>query len=84
MGLQIPHETGFRRSVLDPFSVYAKGEDLLRQELNALSEWHLRNIIGAHGLLDADTPELQGLTRAELAERIVQAVRLSVENLASS
>lgn len=70
------------QAVLDPFSVYAKGEDLLRQELNALSEWHLRNIIRAYGLLDADTPEIQALTRAELAERIVLAVRLSVENLA--
>jgi hypothetical protein len=72
------------QAVLDPFSVYAKGEDLLRQELNALSEWHLRNIIRAYALLDADTPEMQGLTRAELAERIVAAVRLNVENLASS
>ncbi len=68
------------QAVLDPFSVYAKGEDLLRQELNALSEWHLRNIIRAYALLDADTPEIQTLSRAELAERIVLAVRLSVEN----
>jgi hypothetical protein len=70
------------QAVLDPFSVYAKGEDLLRQELRALSEWHLRNIIRAYGLLDADTPEIQSPGRAELAERIVLAVRLSVENLA--
>jgi hypothetical protein len=70
------------QAVLDPFSVYAKGENLLRQELNALSEWHLRNIIRAYGLLDADTPEIQSLNRTELAERIVLAVRLSVENLA--
>lgn len=70
------------QAVLDPFSVYAKGEDLLRQELRALSEWHLRNIIRAYGLLDADTPEVQSLGRTELAERIVLAVRLSVENLA--
>lgn len=70
------------QAVLDPFSVYAKGEDLLRQELNALSEWHLRNIIRAYALLDADTPEIQRLSRTELAERIVLAVRLGVENLA--
>lgn len=70
------------QAVLDPFSVYAKGEDLLRQELKALSEWHLRNIIRAYGLLEADTPEIQALSRTELAERIVLAVRLSVENLA--
>ena len=66
-------------AVLDPFSVYAKGEDLLRQELNALSTWHLRNIILAYGLFDADAPELQVLTRPELAERIILAVRSSVE-----
>jgi hypothetical protein len=71
------------QAVLDPFSVYSKGEDLLRQELRALSEWHLRNIIRAYGLLDADTPEIQSLSRTELAERIVLAVRLSVEHLAS-
>src|SRR5918999_45652 len=66
-------------AVLDPFSVYAKGEDLLRQELNALSRWHLRNISRAHGLFDADTPEMLRLTRAELAEAIVQAVRMRVD-----
>lgn len=66
-------------AVLDPFSVYAKGEDLLRQELGALSPWHLRNIIQAYGLMDADAPELQTLTRPELAERIILAVRTSVE-----
>jgi hypothetical protein len=70
------------QAVLDPFSVYAKGEDLLRQELKALNEWHLRNIIRAYGLLDADTPEIQALNRVELAERIVLAVRMNVENLA--
>lgn len=67
-------------AVLDPFSVYAKGEDLLRQELNALSEWHLRNILSAYALADVHAPEIQRLTRPELAERIVQAVRLSIEH----
>jgi hypothetical protein len=66
-------------AVLDPFSVYAKGEDLLRQELHALSAWHLRNIVQAYSLFDADAPELQTLTRPELAERIILAVRSSVE-----
>lgn len=66
-------------AVLDPFSVYAKGEDLLRQELNALSIWHLRNIVQAYGLFDVEAPELQVLTRPELAERIILAVRSSVE-----
>jgi len=29
----------------DPFSVYEKGEVILRQQLSALSSWHLVNII---------------------------------------
>jgi hypothetical protein len=68
------------QAVLDPFSVYVKGEDLLRQELNALSEWHLRNIIHAYALLDAETPEIQLLGRPELAERIILAVRTALEH----
>jgi hypothetical protein len=68
------------QAVLDPFSVYVKGEDLLRQELNALSEWHLRNIIRAYALLDAETPEALILSRAELAERIILAVRTVLEH----
>lgn len=67
-------------AILDPFSVYAKGEDLLRQELNALGEWHLRNILAAYSLADVTAPEIQRLTRPQLAERIVHAVRLSVES----
>jgi len=66
------------QAVLDPFSVYVKGEDLLRRELNALSEWHLRNIIHAYALLDAETPEIQRLSRPELAERIILAVRTAL------
>ena len=37
-----PHE-----SILNPFSVYRKGEGLLRQQLHAFSAWHLVNIIRA-------------------------------------
>ena len=36
---------GGAHAILDPFSVYEKGEALLRQELRALSAWHLVNII---------------------------------------
>src|SRR5262245_5817803 len=68
-------------AVLDPFSVYAKGEDLLRHELYALSRWHLRNIGRAYTLFDVDAPEIQRLTRPEIAERIVQAVRMRVEEV---
>ena len=74
-----PAPTPEVRAVLDPFSVYAKGEDLLRQELSALSAWHLRNIIRGHALLDIGDAELQRLTQAELVEWIASAVRTSTE-----
>jgi hypothetical protein len=62
-------------SVLDPFSVYRKGEDLLRRQLGALSPWHLVNIVRAHGLSSLDPPELNALTGPALVELIVSAVR---------
>ena len=62
------------RAVLDPFSVGAKGETLLRQELSALRGWHLRNIIRAYDLADAAV-DLERLPEAELIELIVLAVQ---------
>ena len=62
------------RAVLDPFSVGAKGETLLRQELGALRAWHLRNIVRAYRLSDG-TADLEGLRKPELLELIVTAVR---------
>ena len=62
------------RAVLDPFSVGAKGEDLLRRELGALRDWHLRNIIRAYRLADEDT-DLETLSEQELIEIIVDAVQ---------
>jgi hypothetical protein len=62
-------------SVLDPFSVYQKGEDLLRRQLGALSPWHLVNIVRAHGLSTLDPSELNALTGPALVELIVSAVR---------
>lgn len=62
-------------AVLDPFSVYDKGETLLRQELAALSPWHLANIVEAFELSDEDRDVLERLSRATLVELIVAAVR---------
>ncbi|MGH9172878.1 MAG: hypothetical protein ACRD1H_00905, partial [Vicinamibacterales bacterium] len=62
------------RAVLNPFSVGAKGERLLRQELGALRGWHLRNIVRAYALADAAT-DLETLSEAELVEIIVAAVQ---------
>lgn len=62
------------RAVLDPFSVGAKGERLLRQELRALRGWHLRNIVRAYGLAAADV-DLEAMGEPDLVELIVGAVR---------
>jgi hypothetical protein len=61
--------------VLDPFSVYAKGEDMLRRQLGALSPRHLRGIIIGYDLVDTAGVDLNRLTSAELIALIVAAVR---------
>jgi hypothetical protein len=63
------------QAVLDPFAVAAKGEDLLRQELGALHDFHLRNIVRAYRLADEDDVDLEALTQTELIELIVGAVQ---------
>ena len=62
-------------AVLNPFSVYRKGEPLLRRQLSALSGWHLVNIITRHQLSDRDPALLAAAEPAELVELIVDAVR---------
>lgn len=61
--------------VLDPFSVYARGETVLRRQLGALSPRHLRAIVVAYELVDEADVELEALTAAELIELIVTTVR---------
>ena len=61
-------------AVLNPFSVGAKGEELLRRELGALRGWHLRNIIRAYELAP-DATDLETLTEPELIELIVYGVQ---------
>ena len=77
LGLRSQAEPVFP-AVLDPFSVYAKGEDLLRQELSALSPWHLRNIIRAYDLASSPSIDLETLTAEELSGIIVLGVRARV------
>jgi hypothetical protein len=62
-------------AVLDPFSVYEKGEKLLRQELGALAAWHLVNIAIAYRLSDEPVSVLNALPAAQLVELIVAGVR---------
>jgi hypothetical protein len=62
-------------SVLNPFSVYEKGEALLRRQLGAFSSWHLVNIITAHRLSAEDVAVLNRRPAADLIEIIVAGVR---------
>jgi hypothetical protein len=70
-------------AVLNPFSVYRKGEALLRDQLRALSAWHLVNIILAHDLSEIPVENLNLMPAAELVELIVASVRLQMEEGAS-
>jgi len=71
------HETMPRpgRAILDPYSAYEKGETLLRQELRAMSNVHLVNIIRGYGLSDESDATLGRLSSEALIEAIVSAVR---------
>jgi hypothetical protein len=60
-------------AVLDPLSVYQKSEGLLRQQLGALSSWHLVKIIRAYGLSQEPASILNQLPAPALIARIVVA-----------
>jgi hypothetical protein len=62
-------------AVMNPFSVYRKGEAVLRSQLLALSAWHLINIITAYGLSDQRLADLNATPGPVLVELIVAAVR---------
>jgi hypothetical protein len=64
-----------RAAVLDPFSVYEKGESVLRAELSALAAWHLVNIVTAYQLSEDSDATLNALPPAALIDLIVAAVR---------
>jgi len=67
--------SGETTPALDPFSVYRKGEEVLRQDLTALSPLHLRAIIIGYEFVNPAVVDLDALTTAELIELIVTAVR---------
>jgi hypothetical protein len=74
-GASIPYSTvGNRDSALDPFSVYAKSESLLRRQLSALSVWHLVNIALAYDLTDEPVESLRCRRPASLIQLIVSSV----------
>jgi hypothetical protein len=59
-------------SVLDPFATYAQGEKILRQQLSALSRYHLLTLIDAYQL---DVVDSDYAAKEDLAEGIVRAVK---------
>ncbi len=67
-----------RESVLNPFSVYQKGEALLRGQLRALSAWHLLNITDAYDLA-RDRNDLDRLSQDALVELIVARVKRRID-----
>jgi hypothetical protein len=66
--------------ILNPFSVYRKGETLLRRQLGALSVWHIVNIVRAYGLSDLSSQALNGMSAPDLIELIVSVVRARAES----
>src|SRR6187431_1624613 len=62
-------------AVLDPFSVYEKGEALLRKQLGALSAWHLVNIAVEYELSNEPMERLNRLSAPSLVNLIVEATR---------
>jgi hypothetical protein len=62
-------------SVLDPFSVYEKGEAVLRQQLAALSAWHIVNILVAYDLAREDAAMLNRLPASTLIELVIAGVQ---------
>src|SRR3954468_12916874 len=76
--LSVPAD-GHAVAVLDPFSVYEKGEALLRKQLNALSTWHLVNIAVTYELSDAPPNTLNSLPAGALVDIIVAGVRREIE-----
>ena len=74
----------YHESVLNPFSVYRKGEALLRSQLSALTGWHLVNIIMAYELSEQREADLAVTPASVLVELIVSTVRDRVKETSST
>ena len=69
-------------AILNPFSVIRKGEAALRQQLGALAQWHLVNIVRAFDLSDLSGASLARMSAPELIELIVAETRARNESTA--
>ena len=61
-------------AVLDPFHVYAEGEEILRGQLHALSAPQLRGIATQYRLTDRNAEELSATSKPALIALIMAAV----------
>jgi hypothetical protein len=66
-------------AILDPFDVYAQGEDILLRQLDALDTARLRDIVRAYELLNAEDAEKA--TRLDLATAIITAARVAASRI---
>lgn len=78
-GRQRSHASAATSAILNPLEVYAQGEDVLRDELGALDEGHLRNIVRAYGLAEDEDLDLLAMRRPGLVDLIVAATRRRVD-----
>jgi hypothetical protein len=67
------------RPILDPFDVYAQGEDILIRQLDALDTARLRDIVRAYELMSANDAETA--TRLDLATAIITAARTAASRV---
>jgi len=72
-------DPGYSESILNPFSVYTKGEALLRRQLAAFSVWHLVNIIRDYRLSDWPASTLNAMPAPDLIELIVSTVKVRTD-----
>ena len=66
-------------AILDPFNVYAQGEDILIRQLDALDTARLRDIVRGYELLNAEDAERA--TRLDLATAIITAARAAASRV---
>jgi hypothetical protein len=64
-----------RRAILDPFQVYAQGEEILLGELRALSRDHLENIAAANGIGIHNAGGIKAASKENLIEAILGDAR---------
>ena len=66
-------------AILDPFDVYAQGEDILIRQLDALDTARLRDIVRTYELMSANDADTA--TRLDLATAIITAARAAASRV---